>query len=95
MPGEPIYRGWDVAGRIGRHLKRSLSNIGKADEARATDALADGAHLRRTKIVNEDPNAFHLATTRVRQEGNSGFHSKSFALDGQIVRNHIDATLDG
>lgn len=57
--------------------------------------VADGAHLRRTKIADESPDAFHLATTRVRQSRNSGFHSQSFVLNGKIVRNNIDVTLDG
>jgi Fe-S cluster assembly protein SufD len=57
--------------------------------------IADGAHLRRIKMAQENPAAFHLATTRIRQDRNSGFHSQSFVLDGQIVRNHIDITLDG
>ncbi len=57
--------------------------------------LAEGAQLRRTKIAEESDDAFHLATTRVRQDRSSKFQSNSFVLNGKIVRNQLDIVLDG
>jgi len=57
--------------------------------------LGEGAQLRRTKVADENAEAFHLATMRVHQDRSSGFHSQSFVLDGKIVRNQLDIVLDG
>ena len=40
MPGDRIYRGWDVLGRAGRNLKRTIADIGKSAEARQAESLA-------------------------------------------------------
>jgi len=57
--------------------------------------LAEGAQLRRTKITDENDDAFHFTTTRVHQDRSSGFHSQSFDLNGKIVRNQLDIVLGG
>jgi len=40
MADEPIYRGWDVIGRMGRGLKRSMSNVARRDEAHGVEDYA-------------------------------------------------------
>jgi Fe-S cluster assembly protein SufD len=56
--------------------------------------LGPGAHLRHTKLVQEAPSAFHIATTRVRQQRDSVLSSHVFSLGGRIVRNEAVSTLD-
>jgi len=56
--------------------------------------LGAGAGMTRFKLLNEGPNGYHLATTKVRQDRDSRFTSFSFFLGGKIARNELSVTLD-
>ncbi len=58
-------------------------------------SIGENAALYRVKFVDEAPNAFHLATARVRQARNSRYTSYVFTAGGRIVRNEDKALLDG
>jgi Fe-S cluster assembly protein SufD len=47
------------------------------------------------KIQEERRNAFHIATVQVRQSRSSRFSSHSISMGGALVRNDINAVLDG
>ncbi len=57
--------------------------------------LGEGAILHRTKIVQEGPRGFHLATAKAHQARDSRLDSFVFTFDGHIVRNEERSTLDG
>lgn len=46
------------------------------------------------KIQNESPNAYHVGTTQVRQEGKSNFRATTITLDGSIIRNNLNIVLN-
>ena len=52
MGDYPIFRGWDIIGRVWRGKKRFLSNIGKSYEAKQVDGLAVGVleNLQRLRL---------------------------------------------
>lgn len=67
MSDEQIYRGWDVVGRLGRSVRRSISNVAKAGEAQSVDALADGvAHKLAALSLDDEEGRRHLAANMSR-----------------------------
>ena len=54
MGDYPIFRGWDIIGRVWRGKKRFLSNIGKSYEAKQVDGLAVGVLENLQKLRLED-----------------------------------------
>ena len=58
-------------------------------------ALEEGARVDHYRLLDESPAAFHVGTTRVRQERDSSFSSASFALGTALARNDFAVTLDG
>ena len=61
-----------------------------------TEIVVDeGAQVDHYRLLNESPGAFHVGTTRVRQERDSSFSSASFALGTALARNDFAVTLDG
>ena len=57
--------------------------------------VGEGAHVDHYRLLDENPAAFHVGTTRVRQERDSSFSSASFALGTALARNDFAVTLDG
>ena len=57
--------------------------------------VGEGAHVDHYRLLNENPAAFHVGTTRVRQERDSAFSSASFALGTALARNDFAVLLDG
>lgn len=57
--------------------------------------LAESAELHYHKLQQERTDAVHVATTRVRLQTHSQFHSHYFAFGGALARNEIDCFLDG
>ncbi len=57
--------------------------------------LGEGARVDHYRLLDENPAAFHVGTTRVRQERDSSFSSASFALGATLARNDFAVTLDG
>lgn len=47
------------------------------------------------KVQREGEKAFHIATLQARLERNSNFSSHSISLGGALVRNEVNALLDG
>ncbi|MEK7341221.1 MAG: Fe-S cluster assembly protein SufD, partial [Candidatus Binatota bacterium] len=47
------------------------------------------------KVQREGGKAFHIATLQARLERNSNFSSHSISLGGALVRNEVNAVLDG
>ncbi len=67
MAVEPIYRGWDVVGRLGQSVKRSISNVAKAGEAHSVDALAGVvAHKLAALSLDHEEGREHLARQMAR-----------------------------
>ena len=57
--------------------------------------VGEGAHVDHYRLLDESSAAFHVGTTRVRQERDSSFSSASFALGTALARNDFAVTLDG
>ena len=57
--------------------------------------VGEGAQVDHYRLLDESPGAFHVGTTRVRQERDSSFSSASFALGTALARNDFAVTLDG
>ena len=57
--------------------------------------VSEGARVDHYRLLDESPGAFHVGTTRVRQERDSSFSSASFALGTALARNDFAVTLDG
>ncbi|MGH9895678.1 MAG: SufB/SufD family protein, partial [bacterium] len=57
--------------------------------------VGENAVVDHSKLQWESEKAFHLATLQVHQERSSNFVSHSIALGGSLVRNEINAVLDG
>ena len=61
-----------------------------------TEIVVDkGAQVDHYRLMDESPGAYHVGTTRVRQERDSRFSSASFALGTALARNDFAVTLDG
>jgi Fe-S cluster assembly protein SufD len=58
-------------------------------------AAGENAVLEHVKIEDEGRDAFHIANLAVHLERNAVFTSRSIAWGGAIVRNDLDAVLDG
>ena len=58
-------------------------------------SLGDGADVDHYRLLMEEPEAFHVGTTRVSQGGNSVFSSASFAMGTALARNDFQVLLDG
>ena len=57
--------------------------------------LDEGARVDHYRLLDENPAAFHVGTTRVRQAKDSTFRSASFALGTALARNDFAVLLDG
>jgi Fe-S cluster assembly protein SufD len=57
--------------------------------------LANSAKLHHHKLQQEQIDAVHIATTRVRLQANCQYHSHYFAFGGAVSRNEVDCFLDG
>ncbi len=57
--------------------------------------VGEGAQVDHYRLLDENPAAFHVGTTRVHQERDSSFRSASFALGTSLARNDFAVTLDG
>jgi Fe-S cluster assembly protein SufD len=58
-------------------------------------ALGEGAVMDHYKVQEESQDAFHVASMHVHAVRASNFSSHSFSLGGRLVRNDVDAHLDG
>ena len=56
--------------------------------------VAENASVVHCKLQQEGANAYHIATTQVRQQRASRFSSHYFSLGGKLVRNEVNVTLD-
>ncbi len=57
--------------------------------------VGEGASVDHYRLLNENPDSFHVGTTRVHQQKDSSFSSASFALGTALARNDFAVTLDG
>jgi len=76
------------------------SYAGLEDEVYFTNAvteivLEEGAVGEHYKLQRESRRAFHIATLQACQDRSSSFSSHSIALGGALVRNEVNAVLDG
>ena len=69
--------------------KASFNNV-VSEISIATDAIIDYY-----KIQNESEKAYHVGTTQVHQKEKSTFNAVTVTLNGAIVRNNLNAVLDG
>ena len=58
-------------------------------------ALGEGAVVDHYKVQEESAEAFHIASMYVHAVRNANFSSHSFSLGGRLVRNDVNAHLDG
>ena len=58
-------------------------------------SLGANAHVDHYKVQRESEQAFHIATLQVQQDRGSNFASHSISLGGGLVRNEVNAVLDG
>ena len=73
---------------------------GKADSIYFTNAVTelvaeDGAVVEHYKLQQESVRAFHIATMQFHLGRSSTVSSHSISLGGSLVRNHVNAVLDG
>ena len=74
--------------------------IGLQNDAYFTNAVTEvvvgeNAAIDHYKLQREGEDAFHIATLQVHQGRSSNFSSHSVALGGALVRNDVNAVLDG
>jgi Fe-S cluster assembly protein SufD len=58
-------------------------------------AVGPNAAVDHYKVQRESREAFHVATFQLHQERSSAFSSHSISLGGALVRNDVNAVLDG
>lgn len=56
--------------------------------------IGDGAQLDYYKLQNKDSDSVVLTNTYVHQEANSSLHSNTISLNGGLIRNGINVTLN-
>ena len=88
-----------IAGR-NANLTVVETYAGPRDQRYFTNAVteivvAEGANVDHYRLLDESPAAFHVGTTRVRQERDSSFSSASFALGTALARNDFAVSLEG
>lgn len=67
----------------------SFSNI-------VTEAVvAENAGLNFYQIQNDNANRYHFSQTHVTQSNNSRVNTYTFSLDGKLIRNNLQLSLDG
>jgi len=57
--------------------------------------VGENARLEIDKIQNENERTFHISTEQISQEKNSFFQINTMTLDGGLVRNNINISVDG
>ena len=57
--------------------------------------VGEGSRVDHYRLLDESPSAFHVGTTRVRQERDSSFNSASFAIGTSLARNDFAVTFEG
>ncbi|MBK6524833.1 MAG: Fe-S cluster assembly protein SufD [Crocinitomicaceae bacterium] len=78
-----------VASFISRESENSFNNV-------ITEfAVGENAILVYDKIQNESEANFHISTEEVSQEKNSNFKINTVTLDGTLVRNNINISVNG
>jgi Fe-S cluster assembly protein SufD len=55
--------------------------------------LAKGSYLDHTKIVQEDPQGYHIGSLTVRQEEGSRLTSRVFSVGGAFIWNEVETAL--
>lgn len=73
----------------------SLSKCAYFTNAVSEVVIGENAVVEHDKLQNESDGAFHIAALHVHQERNSSFTSNNISLGGLLVRNTIEAVLDG
>ncbi len=76
------------------------SYVGVSDAPYFTNAVTEvvvgaGAVLDHTKLERESAGAYHVATLQVVEGRSASYTSHSIALGGALVRNDLNAVLDG
>lgn len=87
---------------VGRNSQAKIveSYTGLEREVYFTNAVTElvvgeNAVVEHYKLQQESEEAFHIATLQARLDRNSNFSSHSIALGGALVRNEVNAVLDG
>ena len=101
-PGEPSAshpRNLIVVGE-GSEVTLVESYVGPDDEVYFTNAVTEvvagaNAVIDHYKVLGEGNEAFHVATLQVHQARGSNFSNHNITLGGALVRNDINAVLDG
>ena len=57
-------------------------------------SVDEGAHVQFFKIENDTETAYHVSNTHASQAANSTFTANTIALNGAMVRNNLNITLD-
>ncbi len=76
------------------------SYAGPKDSVYFTNAVteivvSEGARIDHYRLLLEGDKAFHVGTSRVKQERDSSFSSASFTLGTTLARNDLEVLLDG
>jgi Fe-S cluster assembly protein SufD len=76
------------------------SYIGLSDSVYLTNAVTEivageNSVVEYYKLQQESDQAFHIGTTQIHQARNSNFTSHTVTLGGELVRNELNAVLDG
>lgn len=56
---------------------------------------ANNCHIQHYKLQNENKNAFHIASTMIKQQQNSSVSSHSYSLGSQLTRMDVQVELEG
>ena len=89
-----------VVAEQGAAIKIIETFEGQGDQAYFTNSVNEivvksNADVEHFKIQNENRAAYHISSTYVHQQRDSRYFSHNFAFGGRLVRNNINATLDG
>lgn len=99
VPSVTYPRNLIVAG-VGSAAQIVESHIGLSEDAYFTNAVTEivageNSAVEYYKIQNESDRAFHIGALQVNQARNSNFTSHTVTLAGELVRNDLNAVLDG
>jgi Fe-S cluster assembly protein SufD len=89
-----------IVGGAGSQAKFVESYVGLDGEVYLTNAVTEivageGAIIDHYKLQRESRRAFHVATLQFHQDRNSSVSNHSISLGGGLVRNDINAVMDG
>ncbi len=89
-----IQAGENAGVQVVEH-QRSLGNAACFNNSLCEIYAARHARVSHIRLQDEGPNAYHVSTTRIRQDGESDVSTFTATLGGRLIRNNLSFLPDG